>query len=277
MATPISRRRPTTAWLAIAQFGCWTISVSVLASVLFIPWLDTLHLSWWKVFRRSVSLAAALSLFLMLRKQGRSLQSYGFSRWSGAGKRELLKGVLAGLGCLAALFAFGLGVGFYHIDVTPDRFRLWRILVSFIPAAALVAILEEAIFRGFIFQQLLGVSKAVAIAANSALYSVVHLRTPPGELSTWLELGGLFLLGVVLSLSYLRTRRLFFAVGLHGVLAYGARVNKLLIGHPYPEWSWLIGTSRLVNGLLGWCALIGIGGWILWSGRLTYKGGGHAA
>lgn len=275
MEAATNSRRPLTGWLAIARFGLYTLSFSLIASLAFTPWLDTLNLSWWKVFRRCVSLAAAASLWLCLRQEGRSLASYGFSTWSGAGKRELVTGLLVGIACLAGLFGIGLLFGFYQVDITQDRAKLWRTVIGFIPAAALVAMLEEAIFRGFLLQQLLAGSKTVAIFVSSALYSVVHLRTPLAELSTWMELGGLFLLGVVLSLSYLKTNRLLFAVGLHGALAYGARVNKLFIGHPYPELSWLIGTGRLVNGLIGWVALLGLGGWIGWRSRRIDKGGGR--
>ena len=67
---------------------------------------------------------------------------------------------------------------------------------------------------------------------------------------------------MVLALSYLRTKQLYFAVGLHAVLAYGARINKLLIQFSNPTLAWLVGTNRLVNGLEGWLALVGLGLWV---------------
>ena len=53
-------------------------------------------------------------------------------------------------------------------------------------------------------------------------------------------------------------------MGLHAVLAYGARVNKLVIEFHDLSQSWLSGTSRLVNGLVGWIALGSIGALIWW-------------
>ena len=88
-----------------------------------------------------------------------------------------------------------------------------------------------------------------------------------------LQLGGLFLLGEVLSLSYLRTGQLYLPMGLHAVLAYGVRVNKLLIEFTDLSLSWLVGTSRLVNGLASWVMLLGIGGIVFWRGRFSNEGG----
>jgi hypothetical protein len=92
-----------------------------------------------------------------------------------------------------------------------------------------------------------------------------------------MELAGLFFLGFVLAFSYLRTQQLYVAVGLHASLAYGARVNKLLVTVSDPSLAWLTGTSRLVNGLLGWAVLAGIGGIIARWARPPHEGGSRNA
>ena len=94
-------------------------------------------------------------------------------------------------------------------------------------------------------------------------------------LLTGLELIGLFLLGTVLALSSLRTKQLYLAVGLHASLAYGAGINKLLFTFPDPSRAWLTGTSRLVNGLVGWVVLLAVGGLIVWWRRSSRQGGMH--
>jgi membrane protease YdiL (CAAX protease family) len=233
------------------------------------PWLD---LSWWTIFRRCVSIGAAVSLWLCARLERRSLRSYGLAD-PRAGKRDLLFGLLLGIGMLGLMLVVGLVSGACRIDVTPDRLKLWRTVIGFLPAAALVGVLEELVFRGVILQHLLVFSKPVAVVASSALYAVVHLKTATLTLATWLELGGLFLLGSVLALSYLVTHQLYLAIGLHGVLAYGARINKLVIDIPETSLSWLVGTSRLVNGLVGWLVLLGIGGVIVRWARSSQRGG----
>jgi len=244
------------------MFGVLIAGLGSLASVAISPWLP--EFSWWKVFRRCVSVAAALSLLWMVWKvEGRSLRSYGLAR-ERAGKRQLAVGLSMAAGGLALLFSIGLLTGACRVDLTPDRAKLWTTLLGFIPAAGLVALLEELVFRGFILQQLLPCSKIVAVTVSSALYSVVHLKSATFTLGTALELGGLWILGAVLAVSYLRTGQLYTAIGLHAMLAYAARVNKLVIDFPHHSLNWLTGTSRLVNGLAGWVALLLMAACVVW-------------
>jgi len=253
---------------SVIRFGVSTILISAVLSLAMLPWL---HLSWWVVFRRCVSIGAALSVWLCAKLERRSLRSYGLPGVR-AGKADLLFGLLLGLGTLGLMLLLGLASGACRIDITPDQMKLWQILIGFLPAAVLVSVLEELVFRGVILQRLLAFSKPVAVVMSSALYAVVHLKNSALTLGTWLELGGLFLLGSVLALSYLVTHQLSLAIGVHGALAYGARINKLVIGIPETSLSWLVGTSRLVNGLAGWLALLGIGGMILWWARRSHGG-----
>lgn len=273
---PSARPVPTpnamrcSAWWRVVRFGLCVVLMSLLISLLATPWL---HLSWWRVFRRSVSIASAISLWFCIKKlEHRRIRSYGFSA-HGAGKRELLFGLLLGFGVLAILLGLGLASGTCKIAINPDRVKLWGTVLGFLPLAVLVSVLEELAFRGFILQCLMEWSRPLAVAVSSALYSFVHLKTPTLSTSTYLELVGLFLLGAVLSFSYLRTQQLYLAVGLHASLAYGARVNKLLIGFPNQSLSWFVGTSRLVNGLASWMALLAIGGVLMWWTRSSHRGG----
>lgn len=259
-----------TALRKLAGFGFSIFVFSFLLSLCVLPWVS---LSWWTVIRRCVSIAAVLSLGLWIALiEHRSIRSYGFPKGR-AGKSQLLLGVGCGGMALLALFGMGFLTGAYRIEVTSDQLKLWRTVVGFVPVAFLVGVLEELVFRGYILQQLLSCSKTLALAVSSGLYAGVHVKDIVMAPSMWLELGGLCLFGFILALSYLRTGQLYFAVGLHAVLAYGARVNKLLIEIPYPEWSWLVGTSRLVNGLAGWVVLLGLGGIVLFWDRLRQQGG----
>ena len=255
-----SAKDPTTAsscrsgWAVVAAFGASTALLGLLFSLLAAPFVD---LTLWLIFRRCASIAAALSLWLVARWQGRSVASYGLSAPSQGGK-AVLSGLLLGALGLAVLLGAELALGACRIQITPDRLKLWRTVIGFLPAALLVSVLEELVFRGLILQHLLNCSKPLAVAVSSVLYSVVHLKTATLSPGLWLELGGLALLGAVLSLSYLRTGRLFAAVGMHTVMAYAARVNKLVIAFPNSPLNWLIGTNRLVNGIAGWLVLCGI-------------------
>ena len=256
-------------WGSVLRFGLSVVVFAGLITLLALPWVD---LSWWKILRRSVSIASALSLWLCItRLERRSIRSYGFAA-GGAGKREWWFGLLVGAAALALMLGVGLATGICRIAITPDRVKLWRTLLGFLPAAVLVGVLEELVFRGYLLQHLLTWSRAAAVLVTSVLYAFVHLKSREWTFHTSLELGGLFLLGMVLSFSYLRTRQLYLAAGLHAILAYGARVNKLLIEFQDVSVSWLSGTSRLVNGVFGWFTLLGIGGLIWWWTRRVEGG-----
>ncbi len=245
----------------VVRFGLCVLLISLALSLVALPWFD---LSWWRVFRRCVSVAAAMSLWLTITKfERRTVRSYGFQP-HGVGKRPFLFGVLLGLGALGLMLAIGLATGVCQIQLTPDHARLWRTALSFLPFAALVGLLEELAFRGFILQHLLDWSTPLAVTVSSTLYAVVHLKTPEWTFLTALELGGLFLLGCLLAFCYLRTQQLYLAIGLHASLAYGARLNKLLIEFSDPSMAWLVGTSRLINGVASWIALLVIGAAIAW-------------
>ncbi len=265
-----SRTRSSALW-TLCRFGLSVFLISLIISLLALPWTD---LSWWKVFRRCASIGAVISLVVFIKRiERRSFSSYGLLP-HGAGKRHFLFGLALGLLGLAFMLGLGLLTGACRLDLTPDTARLWSTILGFIPAAVMVGILEELVFRGFILQHLLALSQPVAVIGSSALYAIVHLKITEITMHTWLELGGLFLLGAVLAISYLLTRQLALSIGLHAVLAYGARVNKLLLEFTNQDLSWLVGTSRLVNGIASWIAIAGIGGMIVWWARRSQPQGG---
>jgi membrane protease YdiL (CAAX protease family) len=256
----------------VTRFGLCTFGIGLLLSLLVLPWVE---LSWWKVFRRCVSLAAALSLWICIRMlERRPIRSYGLSP-SGAGKRQLASGLAIGATVLMVMFGLGLASGVCRVNITSDHTRLWGTVLGFLPAALLVSVLEELVFRGLILQQLLRCSKPLAVIGSSVLYAFVHLKTTTIERAAWLELVGLSLLGGVLALSYLRTRQLYLAIGLHAILAYAARTNKLLLEFTVPSLSWLVGTNRLVNGVANWMALLVMGGLIVLWTKVPHTGGRH--
>ena len=259
------------AWLSVLRFGLCVLLISVVLSLLALPWL---HLSWWKVLRRCVSIGAALSLWLCATKfEHRPLTSYGLSGWAGAGKGQVVFGLILGCGALGLLLAVGLASGSCTLELTPDRWKLYRVMLGFLPAAPLVGLLEELTFRGFLLQHLRSCSRSLAIIVSSGLYAVVHLKTLAWTDATSRELIGLFLLGVVLAVSALRTGTLYMAIGLHAVLAYGARVNKVLMGFTESSSAWLVGTSRLVNGVTSWVVLLAIGAVVVWWTQPQRRGG----
>lgn len=242
----------------LVWFAVGIVVIGLLLSGVAKLWVD---LSWWKVFRRCASIAAVVMLWLLLKVFRQPLRSFGLSRW-GQGRRQLTQGFLLGWGVVLAMLGLYLATGVCRIAVDPDRQHVWLTLLGFLPAAGLVAVLEEVVFRGYVLQHLLVFSRWLAVMASSAAYALVHMRPNPLWPKSAFELTGLFILGLVLSVSYLKTRQLYLAIGLHAGLAYWARVNKLVIQFPGPSLHWLVGSNQLVNGVVAWLALMGIG-WII--------------
>ena len=249
----------------IGVFVLLVVGLGALFATVATPWVG---LSWWKVFRRCVSVASALSLwFVVTRLEGRSLRSYGFSGATPA-KRQFWLGILLGVCSLLALLVIGFAGGLCRFNLSPESWKLVRTVVGFLPAAVLIGVLEELVFRGFLLQQLLSWSQPSALLISSLAYSLVHVRVRTMDVSIGLELIGLFLLGGLLALTYVRTKQLYLGVGLHAILAYGARINKLFLEFPDLSLAWLSGTNRLINGLLGWSVLL-LAGAVMW--RLTER------
>lgn len=244
------------AWWQVIRYALTLAAIAAALTLAASPFVDLPPL---KVFRRCVSIAAAAALWITVRHGlHRSLRSYGF----GHARRHLWLGLALGAGAVALLGASGAALGIYHLEVTPDRARLLRVAGLFLPAALLIGVLEELVFRGFLLQSLQACSRTVAVLVSSGAYSLVHLRSTAVSVPVAMELAGLFLLGLVLAGSYFKTGQLYLAVGLHAAMAYAARVNKLVM-HIDPELWWLGGTNRLINGLLGWGAVLLVGA-IIW-------------
>jgi CAAX protease family protein len=122
------------------------------------------------------------------------------------------------LGCL---LGFGLTVlAIVPLEIwghTSTRFRLSLHTLPRFGAVLLIllvgALAEELVFRGYPFQHLeQGIGAIGAIAVFSVMFGAVHLANPGASL--W-GLINTILIGVLLSLAYLRTRALWLPWGIH--------------------------------------------------------------
>ncbi len=256
--------RHAQAWWSVVRWSACMMLIAAVLSLLAHPWV---HFSWWQTFRRCVSIASMLSLWWCVRRfERRSIQSYGLADFK-SGKRQFVFGLCLGLATLGLLLLIGLASGVCRIGIFSDPSVFWLKLLGFLPAAVLIGVLEELIFRGFILQQLMRSSTFMAVLVSSVIYSLVHVRSSEWTLATFLQLVGLFLLACVLCFSYFRTCQLYLSIGLHASLAYGAGVNKLFLQFTAPfsaSFAWLTGTSRLINGLASWAALLVMAAAIAW-------------
>ncbi len=89
----------------------------------------------------------------------------------------------------------------------------------------LVAVFEETLFRGYLFQTLEGRwGSGAALTATSLLFGLAHLANPaPGETSLQRLAGPLFICleaGLPLGAAYLLTRRWWLPIGIHWAWDY---------------------------------------------------------
>jgi membrane protease YdiL (CAAX protease family) len=169
----------------------------------------------------------------------------------------------------------------------------WPALGMVALSAAVVGIIEEALFRGLFLGVLLRGNRPLAAALlSSGIFSIVHFLKAPDQTTTsvgWtsgfislahsfdqftepmLVLAGfttLFLIGAILACARLRTRSLWMPIGLHAgwIFASGA-FNKIaqreIVALPWLGKNLLIGIVPLCVCFVSWILL---GAWLRYAG-----------
>ncbi|WP_109300709.1 CPBP family intramembrane glutamic endopeptidase [Aquimarina sp. AU474] len=116
-----------------------------------------------------------------------------------------LGAVIMGIGYLILLFINE--IQYKEIVFDPKEFVISILVFS------LVAIVEEVLLRGYVLRNLMiSFNKYVALLVSSALFAIMHGFNP--NLSTF-SLFGLFLAGLLLGISYIYTKNLWFPIALH--------------------------------------------------------------
>jgi membrane protease YdiL (CAAX protease family) len=129
--------------------------------------------------------------------------------------RQFGAGTTLGIASLALAAGLIWAFGGVHFELDPNRSALG--LVQGLYVFLCVALFEEALFRGFLFQRLAaGVGVWATQILLAVLFSLGHWGNPGMDGLTMLwasaELG---LAALLLGLAYLRTRSLALPVGLH--------------------------------------------------------------
>ncbi len=178
-----------------------------------------------------------LATWICTRLRRESLSSVGLRldrRWA----REFALG--CGIGFLGMALAAGVLVGMGGVRFELDPARSLGHLAFGVYLFGSVALLEELLFRGFLFQRLVaGLGAWPAQWLLAALFAVAHWGNPgmEGATKVWATID-IALAAVFLGLAYLRTRSLALPVGLH----FG--------------WNWtqghLLGFGVSGVGLTGW-------------------------
>ena len=123
---------------------------------------------------------------------------------------DLLAGVIIGLIVMAT--GFFLLIVLNEIDVQNFNLDLEEVLLS-IGVFTAVSISEELLCRGYIQRNLMySFNNYIALIVSSLLFALAHSFNP--NLS-WIALAGLFGAGILLGLSYIYTKNLWFPISLH--------------------------------------------------------------
>ncbi len=155
-----------------------------------------------------------LVTWICVRLRREPLSSIGFvldRRWAG----ELSIGT--GFGIATALLAVAMIWMADGVRLELDPARSLATLARGAYVFAFVALFEETLFRGFVFQRLVaGAGARAALIAMGLLFATGHWDNPGmhGATLAWATTE-LFLSAVLLGLAYLRTRSLAMPVGIH--------------------------------------------------------------
>ncbi len=243
------------------------------------PQLKLAQIPFHRFVDRSLLVFALAGLWPLLRALGvTSLRETGLV--SPRGQWQKLGGGLL-LGCVVLAVDAGAVMVWSNRTLVPGltAHKIVGIIFSAIATAAVVALLEEILFRGGIFG---GLRRTfywpLALAVSSLIYALVHFLQPieltgPAAWNSGLAvlprmLGGfgdfhalvpgffnLLLAGILLGLAYQRTGNLYFSIGLHAgwvfcLKIYGAFTTA--IPHAGPGF-W--GTGKLIDGWLAFLVL----------------------
>lgn len=189
------------------------------------------------------------------RPDGRWPVQFGFGAASGA--------------MLMAVPALFLSIGWIHWEFAPNNpSALWSAVLLMLG----VAVAEELLFRGLVFQRLIdGIGLWPAQIIVGVFFVLTHMGNPNMEGATRLWAGAnIFLASIVFGLAYFRTRSLALPIGLHfmanvtqgvvfGFGVSGAAEPSLLVPHFTTDQTWLTGGAfGLEASLPGLLAVVGL-------------------
>ena len=236
-----------------------------------------------KVMRR-ILMVVAFIVFLVFRKSLRfgALVSSGLKIRPGSFRQFLFGFLLAGLPLLI-YYGLGLLTGAWIIHIDYDSVGVTILyIIKYALIGCLIGIIEEILFRGFVLQSFLeSMSLPVAVCACSLIYSMLHFFKADVFVSTGFQpfvgfttiaqffkpiffeffknlpaIIGLFLVGVVLSYAFIKTKSLYLSIGLHTGMVFMMKADGMFLVRVREKLGWLFGDSKLVTGVLVWFFLI---------------------
>lgn len=254
LENPVPMSKTKRLWLTVAGIVLFFFLMLLLNGFAEMPFITVfervakeggIHALLVLILRETLMLISVfVSAFIVLRIRKIPLTHIGLSvRW-----KEIILGFLFVLVLYLLGFGFSLLIG--TVEIAEVRFQFPFLLINLL-FFLLVAVAEEVAMRGFVLGHLLdgGINKFGALLISSILFSLMHLFNPNFAFVPFLNI---VLAGLFLGASYLYTRNLSLAIGLHWfwnwiqgpVLGYEVSGNKFtesLITLRLPE-------ENLING-----------------------------
>ncbi len=275
-----------------------TLLVAAVAAALIAPLVAPLvasagfHFPFPRILDRVVMVTMAVAIWRQsreLRLIARLQRAFAQPRsnWAAGGL-----GLAAGAAAIGILWALASIIP--HGSAANHGSPLIAVVAASVPALT-IAVIEESFFRAIVLDGMAeDFSPFTGLIASSAIYAAAHFVRAPARfqlvgihplaglqtLAAGLRhlghpitaapgLFGLFLLGLLLGISFLRTGRVYFAIGLHASLIAGARTfRKFAPGaQSAPGWLRGYGFPPLISGAAAWLvtlALLAVASRINW-------------
>ena len=197
--------------------------------------------------------------------------------------RDLVIGSVIGIASLAVATAIATALGGLSFTIS-GRAALVQVLQTLVFSASLfifAALAEEALFRGYPLQTMTRASLAwLGVFLTSVPFAAVHLRNP--NVAAGFTFINTALAGIWLAVAYLRTRSLWFPLGVHwawnwalGSL-FGLPVSGISDLAPHPLLrgtdlgpAWLTGGTYGIEGGLACTVTLVISTIFIWRTRLV--------
>jgi membrane protease YdiL (CAAX protease family) len=265
-----------------------TLLVAALAAALISPFIAAV-LAWAgfqfpfpRIFDRVVMVSLAVAMWWECRELGvvRRLQA-GFSK----PRNSLLS---AGLGFLIGAAAIAILWTAAWLTAPSTRSAqtgsLALVLATATVSALTIAIIEEGFFRAFLLDGMAqDFGERAALIASSIIYAVSHFVRSPARFhvrgiqplvgfknlaASVAHLGhpiaaapgllGLFLLGLLLGLAFLKTGRVYLSIGIHAGVIVGAKTWRRFApgAQSAPGWLSGYGFPPLISGAAAWLIIV---------------------
>lgn len=211
------------------------------------------------------------------------LRQCGMFDWAALGlapskktPRQLLAGFFLGFVSLGLIAAAACLTGARAVNASHSAADWVHRILTAALTVILVAVIEEIIFRGALFEILRkSIPWPAALVFSSALYALVHFiqKADTAEPVRWnsglillgrmFHSGGPFVpafftllaAGAILALAYQRSGALYFSIGLHGGWIFWLKSYRFITQeHGGSRWWW--GTDNLIDGWLAFFLLV---------------------